>query len=44
MSKWFRSAPMEYLSITFHEDVGHQLVDELGMIGSLQFTDVLHFI
>lgn len=40
MAKWLRSAEMEYLSITFEEDVGHQLMDELGSLGSVEFTDV----
>lgn len=44
MSKWFRSAKMKYLSLTFSEDVGHSLIDGLGLIGSIQFTDVYKYL
>lgn len=38
--KWFRSAEMEYVSITFEEDISHEVISELGRLSSFQFTDV----
>lgn len=38
--KWFRSEPMEYMSLIMNEDVVHACVAELGTAGIIQFTDV----
>ena len=38
--KWFRSEPMEYMSLIMNEDVAHACVAELGTAGIIQFTDV----
>ena len=40
MSKWFRSEPMEYISIIMNEDAAHDCLSDLGKIGAIQFTDV----
>lgn len=40
MLKWLRSVEMEYLTISFHENLGRKLIKELGKLKLLQFTDV----
>eukprot|EP00934_Nitzschia_sp_Nitz4_P008961 Nitzschia sp. Nitz4//scaffold21_size171442//20095//22959//NITZ4_002144-RA/size171442-snap-gene-0.66-mRNA-1//1//CDS//3329542360//8951//frame0 len=40
MSKWFRSEPMEYISIIINEDAAHDCLSDLGSLGVLQFTDL----
>ena len=40
MAKWFRSAEMEYVSLIVNEDAAHAAVNDLGMLGVIQFTDV----
>mmetsp|Transcript_25713 Transcript_25713/g.71847 ORF Transcript_25713/g.71847 Transcript_25713/m.71847 type:complete len:887 (+) Transcript_25713:113-2773(+) len=40
MSKWFRSEPMEYISIIMNEDAAHDCLADLGKSGVLQFTDL----
>lgn len=40
MAKWFRSAPMEYISLIMNEDAAHDVLLDLGIKGSMQFTDV----
>eukprot|EP00540_Astrosyne_radiata_P006655 CAMPEP_0116840946 /NCGR_PEP_ID=MMETSP0418-20121206/10647_1 /TAXON_ID=1158023 /ORGANISM="Astrosyne radiata, Strain 13vi08-1A" /LENGTH=889 /DNA_ID=CAMNT_0004471309 /DNA_START=48 /DNA_END=2717 /DNA_ORIENTATION=+ len=38
MSKWFRSEPMEYISLIVNEDAAHDCLADLGKMG--QFTDL----
>lgn len=40
MAKWFRSEPMEYISIIINEDASHDCLADLGKLGVIQFTDV----
>lgn len=40
MAKWFRSEPMEYISIIMNEDAAHDCLGDLGKLGVIQFTDV----
>jgi hypothetical protein len=40
MSKWFRSEPMEYISIIMNEDAAHDCLAELGKLEAIQFSDV----
>jgi V-type H+-transporting ATPase subunit a len=40
MAKWFRSEPMEYISIIMNEDAAHDCLADLGKLGAIQFTDV----
>lgn len=40
MARWFRSAPMEYISLIVNEDAAHDCLSELGNLGVIQFTDV----
>ena len=40
MAKWFRSEPMEYISIIMNEDAAHDCLSDLGRMGAIQFTDV----
>lgn len=40
MAKWFRSEPMEYISMILNEDAAHDCLADLGKMGILQFTDV----
>lgn len=40
MAKWFRSEPMEYISLIMNEDAAHDCLGDLGKLGSIQFTDV----
>ena len=43
MAKWFRSEPMEYISIIINEDASHDCLADLGKLGVIQFTDVRYF-
>jgi hypothetical protein len=40
MARWFRSEPMEYVSLIVNEDAAHDCLGELGNLGVIQFTDV----
>lgn len=40
MAKWFRSEPMEYISLIMNEDAAHDCLADLGKMGVLQFTDL----
>lgn len=40
MAKWFRSEPMDYISIIMNEDASHDCLADLGKIGVIQFTDL----
>ncbi|CAB9509973.1 116 kDa subunit a isoform 1 [Seminavis robusta] len=40
MAKWFRSEPMEYISLIVNEDAAHDCLADLGKLGVLQFTDL----
>jgi len=40
MAKWFRSEPMEYVSLIINEDAAHDCVADLGKMGVIQFTDL----
>ena len=40
MARWFRSEPMEYISLIVNEDAAHDCLGELGSLGVIQFTDV----
>ncbi len=40
MAKWFRSEPMEYISLIVNEDAAHDCLADLGNLGAIQFTDV----
>jgi len=40
MAKWFRSEPMEYISIIMNEDAAHDCLGDLGKLGVIQFTDL----
>ena len=40
MAKWFRSEPMEYISLIMNEDAAHDCLGDLGKLGVIQFTDV----
>jgi V-type H+-transporting ATPase subunit a len=40
MAKWFRSEPMEYISIIMNEDASRDTLADLGNLGCIQFTDV----
>jgi V-type H+-transporting ATPase subunit a len=40
MSRWFRSEPMEYISIIVNADAAHDCLADLGRLGVIQFTDV----
>ena len=42
MSRWFRSEPMEYISLIVNEDAAHDCLADLGKLGVIQFTDVSH--
>lgn len=43
MSRWFRSEPMEYISLIVNEDAAHDCLADLGKLGVIQFTDVSYF-
>ena len=40
MARWFRSEPMEYISLIVNEDAAHDCLADLGKMGVIQFTDV----
>jgi V-type H+-transporting ATPase subunit a len=40
MARWFRSEPMEYVSLIVNEDAAHDCLGELGNLGVIQFTDL----
>jgi len=40
MARWFRSEPMDYISLIVNEDAAHDCLSELGNLGVIQFTDV----
>lgn len=40
MVRWFRSEPMEYISLIVNEDAAHDCLADLGKLGILQFTDL----
>lgn len=40
MARWFRSEPMEYISLIVNEDAAHDCLLQLGSLGVIQFTDV----
>ncbi|VEU42702.1 unnamed protein product [Pseudo-nitzschia multistriata] len=40
MARWFRSEPMEYVSLILNEDAAHDCLADLGKLGVLQFTDL----
>lgn len=40
MAKWFRSEPMEYISLIINEDAAHDCLGDLGKLGVIQFTDL----
>eukprot|EP00531_Pseudo-nitzschia_arenysensis_P006057 CAMPEP_0116141410 /NCGR_PEP_ID=MMETSP0329-20121206/14369_1 /TAXON_ID=697910 /ORGANISM="Pseudo-nitzschia arenysensis, Strain B593" /LENGTH=852 /DNA_ID=CAMNT_0003636595 /DNA_START=64 /DNA_END=2622 /DNA_ORIENTATION=+ len=40
MAKWFRSEPMEYVSLILNEDAAHNCLADLGKMGIVQFTDL----
>jgi len=40
MARWFRSEPMEYVSLIVNEDAARDCLSELGALGVLQFTDL----
>jgi V-type H+-transporting ATPase subunit a len=42
MTRWFRSEPMEYISLIVNEDAAHDCLGDLGKLGVIQFTDVSH--
>mmetsp|Transcript_3122 Transcript_3122/g.4593 ORF Transcript_3122/g.4593 Transcript_3122/m.4593 type:complete len:883 (+) Transcript_3122:67-2715(+) len=40
MSKWFRSEPMEYVSLIVNEDAAQDCLADLGNLGVIQFIDL----
>lgn len=40
MARWFRSEPMEYISLIVNEDAAHSCLGDLGKMGVIQFTDL----
>jgi hypothetical protein len=40
MARWFRSEPMDYVSLIVNEDAARDCLSELGALGVVQFTDV----
>mmetsp|Transcript_45265 Transcript_45265/g.67244 ORF Transcript_45265/g.67244 Transcript_45265/m.67244 type:complete len:492 (-) Transcript_45265:735-2210(-) len=40
MARWFRSEPMEYISLIVNEDAAHDCLADLGNKGVIQFTDL----
>jgi len=40
MARWFRSEPMEYISVIVNEDAAHDCLSDLGNLGVIQFTDL----
>lgn len=43
MARWFRSEPMEYISLIVNEDASHDALADLGRLGVIQFTDVSNY-
>ena len=39
-SSWFRSEPMEYISLVMNEDAAYECLVKVGKLGAIQFTDV----
>ena len=39
-SSWFRSEPMEYISVIMNEDAAYECLIDVGKLGAIQFTDV----
>ena len=39
-SSWFRSEPMEYISIVMNEHAAYECLVKVGKLGAIQFTDV----
>lgn len=39
---WFRSEEMEYVCLVIQEEAAHDLIDEIGERGCMQFTDLNH--
>lgn len=44
MARWFRSEPMDYVSLIVNEDAAHDCLSELGVLGVIQFTDVSRWV
>jgi len=40
MTRWFRSEPMEYVSLIVNEDAAHDCLIDLGKMSAIQFTDL----
>lgn len=40
MTRWFRSEPMEFISLILNEDAAHDCLIDLGKMGVVQFTDL----
>jgi len=40
MTRWFRSEPMEYVSLIVNEDAAHECLIDLGKMSAIQFTDL----
>jgi V-type H+-transporting ATPase subunit a len=40
MARWFRSEPMEFVSLIVNEDAAHDCLADLGKLGVIQFSDV----
>mmetsp|Transcript_17302 Transcript_17302/g.21574 ORF Transcript_17302/g.21574 Transcript_17302/m.21574 type:complete len:880 (+) Transcript_17302:124-2763(+) len=40
MSRWFRSEPMEYVSLIVNDDAAHDCLADLGKLSVIQFTDL----
>jgi len=40
MARWFRSEPMEYISLIVNEDAAHDCLADLGKLSVVQFTDL----
>lgn len=39
-SEWFRSAPMEYVSLVMQEHCAHRCMTRVGTLGIIQFVDM----
>ena len=44
MTRWFRSEPMEYVSLIVNEDAAHDCLIDLGKMSAIQFTDVSYLL
>ncbi len=44
MCGYHSSEEMEYVSIIVQEDAAHNLIDEVGEAGIMQFTDVMLYL